>query len=843
MKLTIITIFAIVIFMCLIQLFYRDGFLSSFSVLNQEKFRRDNIKYYSDKFIMFPTDGRERSCKLLKEDKRKLKNSELCEGYRVMKNTKYDDKVEKCRVVNDISDWRVRINKIPTDVIDGEKGCGFCFDNKQVMYGNAEGPFTSSGKKVCDNWLKPGKTGKGGTKQKKNIFAEYPNPIKKFTDMFRKRVNRGVKYDTQKMYEQELCKSLANCGQTTKYLKPNGDPLCGWCLMGRKGDGKGEGMVIKNGRRYRSSEPKYKDDYCPWPREIKKNTDGSFEKTNFYRTFDTKELKMWGLYKKIKLIERGNSQKAMKLIKQYKDENKLEELEKLYSEKTRWWWWYKKYGAGSINSKLLKDSGECQVVEELFPCFKNFSTGPHSEDCYADIWNYMAIGPHNCSGNFRTRIAPNLPNSKTFKEWDRGYIPSVEDAIGNIPKRANESTQYAATFTNNAANHPSENLLSAMRNSLACFGKPGDACDDKYRSKEFKYPRPKQCIDTILTNAGLPRSNPKYDPKNSGTYQYYWAVVNDINWKNGIHYDWSNSKYKEMIEEKKKEFKNLQNIKNNRFSYKYSSSALHPYDIVLLSSYYLYGEAKGQTKLWQDHDGSMSKYWVKMCYEDFRDSLKALWGAKDKNFLTLTDKIDIGSYTLLKKKVLDKNFIFTYKSESGINVKIELIDDRYITKQLYEHPYFPFWRMLPQEYYITHLYRRLQARENAQRRGGCRQYASNSLCNKNPTCKYWGNKCRKKLIITKDKQNYYRSKKLCSQKFGGKLANVDTSNYNYIKRKVKSNRRKFGYNWFSRKIGKKSGPWVGNSKAFTQYYNARPVGWWSKMRQKRKAICELDFAK
>ena len=72
--------------------------------------------------------------------------------------------------------------------------------------------------------------------------------------------------------------------------------------------------------------------------------------------------------------------------------------------------------------------------------------------------------------------------------------------------------------------------------------------------------------------------------------------------------------------------------------------------------------------------------------------------------------------------------------------------------------------------------------------------------------------------------------------------NGHTINYNYIKRKVRSNRRKFGYNWFSRKIGKKSGPWVGNGKAFTQYYNARPIGW-RQLSQKRKAICELDFAK
>lgn len=844
MKLTVITILAIVIFMCLIQLFYRDGFISSFSVLNQEKFRRDNIKYYSDKFIMFPTDGRERSCKLLKEDKRKLKESKLCEGYTQIKNTEFDDKVERCRVVNDISDWRLRIDRIPTDVIDGEKGCGFCFDNKKVLYGNAEGPFTSSGKKVCNNWLKPGAAGKGGTKINKNIFAEYPNPIKNFLDMFRKTVNKGVKYDTRKMYEQELCKSLSNCGQTNKYLKPDGTPLCGWCFMGRKGDGKGEGMVIRGGNWYNKGEPKYPDDYCPWPREIKKNTDGTYEKTRFYKKFNTRELKLWKLYKIIAILENGNTKKAMDLVKKYKEENKIEELEKKYKDKVgRWWWWYNAYGAGSKKSKLLKGSDECEVVESLFPCFKNFSTGPHSDECYKDIWNYMAKAPHGCNGEVFSRIKPNLPHVKTFKEWERGYIPGVEDAIGNIPKRAKESLQYANTYTNNKANHPSENLLSAMLNNLACFGKKPDACADKYRSRKFNYSRPKECIDTILTNVNLPPSDPRYDPKNSSTYQYYWAVANDTKWKNGIHFDWSNSRYKSELEKKIKKYNNLSNVKNGRFSYDYKKNALHPFDEVLLSSYYLYGEAKDDIEIWQDHDGGMSKSWTKMCYEDFVDALKSHWADKDKNFVMLNGDIDLRNYNILKQKTLYKNFIFTYKTRNGIEVKIELKDDRYITKSLYEHPLFPFWRMLSKDYYITYLYKKTQAKENTNRKGGCGQYTSSSLCNKNPTCSYWGGKCRKKLIITNNSQNYFDSEKLCGKKYGAKLAVTDGSNYNYIKHKVKNSRGKIPYNSRRRKISRNKGPWVNNKKFFSDNVNPVNSSWYNLYYSKRKAVCELDFTK
>ena len=493
------------------------------------------------------------------------------------------------------------------------------------------------------------------------------------------------------------------------------------------------------------------------------------------------------------MIERDSS-KAMKLVKKYKDENKLDELEKEYSEKTKWWWWYKRYGAGSINSKLLKDSGECEVVEELFPCFKNFSTGPHSEECYNDMWSYMAKAPHGCNGEVFSRIKPNLPHVKTFKEWQRGYIPSVESAIENIPKRAKESRQYPNTYTDNKANHPSENLLSAMLNSLTCFGKKPDACSDKYRSRKFRYPRPKECIDRILTNAGLPRSNPRYDPKNSSTYQYYWAVANDSNWKNGIHYDWSNSKYKQMLEQKKREYNNKSNIENNRFSYNYKSTGLHPYDITLLASYYLYGRALSSIKLWQDHDGGMSRRWVKMCYEDFRDALKEHWAPKNNYFTTIDGKIDVNkapSPQRLKHKILNKNFVFTYKSKSGVIIKIELVDDRYITKQLYEHPFFPFWRLLPTEYYITYLYKRLQARENKNRkRASCDQHTSSSACNRNPTCSYWGGKCRPKLILTERKLSYNSAAKQCGKRYGGKLANTSGSNYNYIKNFAKRNRWK-----------------------------------------------------
>ena len=97
------------------------------------------------------------------------------------------------------------------------------------------------------------------------------------------------------MYEQELCSQMKDCGDN-RFLNENGEPLCGWCYMGRKGDGVGEGMVRKGGTGANQNKTKYDDDYCPWPGEIKvtTNSDGTkkYEKTGKFKT-DTADFLKW----------------------------------------------------------------------------------------------------------------------------------------------------------------------------------------------------------------------------------------------------------------------------------------------------------------------------------------------------------------------------------------------------------------------------------------------------------------------------------------------------------------------------------------------------------------------
>ena len=97
-------------------------------------------------------------------------------------------------------------------------------------------------------------------------------------------------------------------------------------------------------------------------------------------------------------------------------------------------------------------------------------------------------------------------------------------------------------------------MFSALLNSKACKNIVPDPCNDKYRSSEYNFFRPKDCIDKIivnnipkeyLDNKTILKTDPEYKPGDDTTYKYYWPVENDPIWKEGIHFDWSNKKFKD----------------------------------------------------------------------------------------------------------------------------------------------------------------------------------------------------------------------------------------------------------------------------------------------------------
>tara|TARA_Y100000591_G_scaffold98387_1_gene83536 strand:- start:359 stop:1207 length:849 start_codon:yes stop_codon:yes gene_type:complete len=164
----------------------------------------------------------------------------------------------------------------------------------------------------------------------------------------------------------------------------------------------------------------------------------------------------------------------------------------------------------------------------------------------------------------------------------------------------------------------------------------------------------------------------------------------------------------------------------------------HPYDELLLASYYIYGKPIENStginlKFWQDDKGGTSenKPWVKLCWEDFRKYLKKEWAENDDEFITKEGNINLsdnkynslrnlieykGTSTEPRKKF--RNLITTYKDSAtnfDIPVQLNRMGGVFITKDIYEHKWFPFWRVLPIKYYITSLYARLTVSRNLER--------------------------------------------------------------------------------------------------------------------------------
>ena len=68
---------------------------------------------------------------------------------------------EHCKHINTISVEYDKINTLTNNVksIDGlpnkDYGCGYCYDNKEVLFGDENGPYTNIGAKTCGRWVKP----------------------------------------------------------------------------------------------------------------------------------------------------------------------------------------------------------------------------------------------------------------------------------------------------------------------------------------------------------------------------------------------------------------------------------------------------------------------------------------------------------------------------------------------------------------------------------------------------------------------------------------------------------------------------------------------------------------
>ena len=186
------------------------------------------------------------------------------------------------------------------------------------------------------------------------------------------------------------------------------------------------------------------------------------------------------------------------------------------------------------------------------------------------------------------------------------------------------SKQYNKTNPNSIENPSEQMMFSANQNNLACVGKELDPCDDRFRSREYGYPRPKKCIDDILTTTriegfGLKSTDPNYQPDKSDTHKYFWPVHNIKFVVDSLHYDMKNDAVKMTLSRLMYKYKYWKNdIKNN--SQKTDSLSLM-YDNLILFSYLLFVKFKEKDLIFlKDNIGGMGSEfpWVKLCWGDFR---------------------------------------------------------------------------------------------------------------------------------------------------------------------------------------------------------------------------------
>jgi len=266
----------------------------------ENSFRRDQIDYYRKKNSGIHTNCEESNFLKLSNNNSKLKEVKVCDfftGKNIKENfdsskinsmeaSKYVEEIQQCRDLNNslkrnlgpkstIEDIKNELMQIPdqfafnkTDeeqIGEEDKGCGYCWDGPgfgEILYGDSLGPYKNvKTGSVCENWVKPGDLRRGGGLNLMNNKwkSEDDATTMKFGG------NQGVVTDAIKLHEQKICSEVENCGDLDGEKS-----ICGWCFMGRKGDGKGEGMVaMKDATGQKIGETKYKDDYCPWPGEVK----------------------------------------------------------------------------------------------------------------------------------------------------------------------------------------------------------------------------------------------------------------------------------------------------------------------------------------------------------------------------------------------------------------------------------------------------------------------------------------------------------------------------------------------------------------------------------------------
>jgi hypothetical protein len=366
--------------------------------------------------------------------------------------TQYEEKTEvDCEQYNialqkldlddagEVQNFFSRLKIVNTDLING-KGCGYCYNEDdtgnpgKILYGDKLGPVPIAGMKpTCKTWLAPGEIDDGGGyagKSNKWRSMDDPDGPLKFGG------NQGIVDDAIKLHEQQICSTVKNCSDLT-----GPKSICGWCYMGRKGDGTGEGMVALEVDGEKTGETKYMDDYCPWPGET--IADG----------FDDVKRKMTKNDKNDNYIWTGPNDDSVWLKKASKDvmdDNNVDTVFRNYksakeSEKDRWK--NKKAFAIAVSNardireaddKIYNITKQIEAIERIHkksnPDFKTWKNAADTEDTDKLMKYEQGTDDNNmflwkCNDNNLAELSSDVSNNKNIFFLNSYYELTDEQKI------------------------------------------------------------------------------------------------------------------------------------------------------------------------------------------------------------------------------------------------------------------------------------------------------------------------------------------------------------------------------------------------------------------------------
>jgi hypothetical protein len=570
----------------------KEGFDFSGREDVQNTYLKTQDTYWNSRLFPQVVKGVDNESKFLALNKDKTKLNKISPTGSIDKR-EIAKNIEKCRLINLTGDCNQMVGS----------SCGYCWDTDKIIYGDASGPTAD----VCSkkNWIPPGPQ---------------------------------VGYYCQKKKEQELCKTMKDCGDSTGERS-----ICAWCPL------KGTGVPQKQGPNG-GLMPKYDDDKCDWKSKLEGDSD---EKGIKFLGWSPNK---GGYPRRGKVNANGTMSPApspygapldrgegdcdadsdcgpgMKCGHDGRGPNGKQGIPGLknadgsavtpnagYKD-----YCYDPDVAPKFEGDLISPK-DCERFKQKFPCVgPNMLTGPHNTACLQSLW-----GKAGCSGTLKDRVSDTVD----YNNWNTHSYGTARDNMNqSIKKVALSSANYSAAQT-------------AYKK---CFGKEVDSCENRFK------PRPQQCAQKIYNKSGCSvkgKLNPTF------TAEWPTSYVSS-GWKTGQEGGWSVNGYESNVRSSKT---------------RAQSSANNPkanFDNTIKSNMLCYGEMPNIP-------------WDKPCWRDFNIIMSSTDGIIPSN----------GNLSFNKGPV-DFKSLLTVSSVGWWKNEYTWVGNYEVTKEKYEGKYFPFWNFI-----------------------------------------------------------------------------------------------------------------------------------------------------